>query len=55
LPQAVGSSGRLSPPPSRDLTADRPIERLELKPHPEGGFCSQTYRAAETIATEAAP
>lgn len=32
--------------------ADKIIERLNLKPHPEGGFYCETYRHAEKINTE---
>ena len=35
--------------------ADRLIALLELKPHPEGGYFRETYRAGETIAREALP
>jgi predicted cupin superfamily sugar epimerase len=31
------------------------IERLELQPHPEGGFFRETYRATGTIARDALP
>jgi len=31
------------------------IERLDLRPHPEGGYFRETYRAAETIAAPALP
>jgi predicted cupin superfamily sugar epimerase len=31
------------------------IERLDLRPHPEGGYFRETYRAAETIAGAALP
>lgn len=31
------------------------VERLNLEPHPEGGFFRQTYRAAESIPAEALP
>jgi predicted cupin superfamily sugar epimerase len=31
------------------------IERLDLRPHPEGGYYRETYRAAETIASPALP
>ena len=31
------------------------IERLDLRPHPEGGYYRETYRAAETVAHEALP
>ena len=31
------------------------IERLDLRPHPEGGYFRETYRAAETIAGTALP
>jgi predicted cupin superfamily sugar epimerase len=31
------------------------IERLDLRPHPEGGYFRETYRSAETIAGAALP
>lgn len=31
------------------------IERLDLRPHPEGGFFRETYRAAETVAAAHLP
>jgi predicted cupin superfamily sugar epimerase len=31
------------------------IERLDLRPHPEGGYFRETYRAAETIESAALP
>ncbi len=31
------------------------IEKLELKPHPEGGFYKENYRSSEVISTEALP
>jgi uncharacterized protein len=31
------------------------IERLDLRPHPEGGYFRETYRAAETIGRAALP
>lgn len=31
------------------------IERLDLRPHPEGGYFRETYRAAESIAASALP
>jgi len=31
------------------------IETLQLRPHPEGGFFRETYRAAETIARQHLP
>jgi predicted cupin superfamily sugar epimerase len=31
------------------------IERLQLRPHPEGGWFRETYRSAETIAREHLP
>jgi len=37
------------------LDAREWIERLGLKPHPEGGYFRETYRAAETIAREHLP
>jgi predicted cupin superfamily sugar epimerase len=35
--------------------AQRWIDRLQLRPHPEGGYFCATYRAAETIARAALP
>jgi predicted cupin superfamily sugar epimerase len=35
--------------------AKRWIERLGLRPHPEGGWFRETYRSAERIAREALP
>jgi predicted cupin superfamily sugar epimerase len=37
------------------LTIDELIRKLELAPHPEGGWYRETYRADETIAAEALP
>lgn len=37
------------------LTAAEIIERLDLKPHPEGGFYHQYYRADEELAAAALP
>jgi uncharacterized protein len=31
------------------------IERLDLRPHPEGGYFRETYRAAESVAAEHLP
>ena len=31
------------------------VEKLQLLPHPEGGFYKETYRSTETIAKEALP
>ena len=31
------------------------IERLDLRPHPEGGYFRETYRASETIAAAGLP
>lgn len=36
-------------------TAQEWIEKLDLQPHPEGGFFREAYRAAETIAADALP
>ncbi len=45
-----------SPSHSRMLTAEQLIEHFDLKPLPvEGGYFKQTYRANETIPTEALP
>ncbi len=38
-----------------DRTAQYWIERLELEPHPEGGYFRQTYRSGAQIAREALP
>jgi predicted cupin superfamily sugar epimerase len=38
-----------------DLTADLLIEALQLRPHPEGGFYRESYRAPESIAAGALP
>jgi predicted cupin superfamily sugar epimerase len=35
--------------------AARWIARLDLRPHPEGGYYRETYRAAESIARDALP
>lgn len=35
--------------------AARWIARLDLRPHPEGGYYRETYRAAESIAATALP
>jgi hypothetical protein len=31
------------------------IERLDLRPHPEGGYYRETYRAAESVAADGLP
>ena len=31
------------------MTSQELIERLELQPHPEGGFFKETYRAADVV------
>lgn len=36
-------------------TAQEWIEKLDLQPHPEGGFFRETYRAGETIEAPALP
>jgi predicted cupin superfamily sugar epimerase len=38
-----------------ELTADLIIERLVLRPHPEGGFYRETYRALDVIGAGALP
>lgn len=38
-----------------ELSADQIIERLELRPHPEGGFYRETYRAADVLPGRALP
>jgi predicted cupin superfamily sugar epimerase len=55
LPQAVDYCESMSPPPSPGLTADLLIEAFQLRPHPEGGFYRESYRAPETIAAAALP
>jgi uncharacterized protein len=40
---------------SEQLTAERIIELLGLKPHPTCGFVAETYRAQERIPDEALP
>ncbi|MDY6824125.1 MAG: cupin domain-containing protein [Thermodesulfobacteriota bacterium] len=37
------------------MTAEAIIEALEMKPHPEGGYYCETYRAADTITADALP
>jgi predicted cupin superfamily sugar epimerase len=37
------------------ISANDIIDRLKLKPHPEGGFYSETYRSEEEIASESLP
>ncbi len=37
------------------MTADAWIDRLELEPHPEGGFFRETYRAPEATPRAALP
>ena len=37
------------------VVAEEWIEKLHLKPHPEGGFYTETYRSAERIAHKALP
>ncbi len=36
-------------------TAQRLIERLHLRPHPEGGYYRETYRSSESVAQGALP
>ncbi len=36
-------------------SADYWIERLQLKPHPEGGYYKETYRSSESIGQQALP
>ncbi|MFB0908376.1 MAG: cupin domain-containing protein [Spirosomataceae bacterium] len=31
------------------------VEKYDMQPHPEGGYFTETYRSAETIATNALP
>ena len=40
---------------SEQLTAERIIALLDLKPHPTCGFVAETYRAQERISDEALP
>ncbi|CAB3703669.1 putative cupin superfamily sugar epimerase [Burkholderia sp. OAS925] len=35
--------------PDSDAARDELIRRFDLKPHPEGGFFSETYRSAERV------
>jgi hypothetical protein len=35
--------------PDSHAVKDELIRRLDLKPHPEGGFFSETYRSAERV------
>lgn len=37
------------------MTADEWIARLQLRPHPEGGYYRETYRAAEILGVAALP
>ena len=37
------------------MTAQEYVRRLNLQPHPEGGFFAETYRAAEMIDARALP
>ncbi len=37
------------------MTPERLIQQLGLKPHPEGGYYAETYRAAESLAASALP
>ena len=37
------------------MNADELIRLLKLKPHPEGGYFAETYRAAEALAAAALP
>ncbi|WP_423821740.1 cupin domain-containing protein [Salinisphaera sp. SPP-AMP-43] len=37
------------------MTADDYIRRLDLQPHPEGGYYRQTYQAAEKLSAAALP
>ncbi len=37
------------------MTAEALIRRLALRPHPEGGYYRETYRAGETLARKALP
>jgi len=37
------------------MTAQEYVRWLNMQPHPEGGFFTETYRAAETIAAPALP
>ena len=38
-----------------EQTVENLIERLELAPHPEGGWYRETYRSGETITADALP
>lgn len=37
------------------LTADAYIEKLQMQPHPEGGYYSSAYRSSEMIPVDALP
>ncbi|SFU42919.1 hypothetical protein SAMN05216480_103122 [Pustulibacterium marinum] len=37
------------------MTAQAIIEKLNLQPHPEGGFFRETYRSEEVISQDALP
>lgn len=37
------------------MTAQDIIQKFNLKPHPEGGYFTETYRASELISSEALP
>jgi len=37
------------------MTVDALVKKLELLPHPEGGYYKETYRSAETISENALP
>jgi hypothetical protein len=39
--------------PDSHAAKDELIRRLDLKPHPEGGFFSETYRSARRVSREA--
>lgn len=38
-------------PANMDTQAQQLIDHLQLKPHPEGGYYAETYRAAEAVHT----
>jgi uncharacterized protein len=42
-------------PPSSFPTAAQWVSRLNLQPHPEGGYYAETYRSPETVATAHLP
>ena len=37
---------------NRTERIDQLVEKLDMKPHPEGGFYAETYRAQQSLKTE---